>query len=162
MVNEVKALYNYFCKFEEMVVQIFLCSIVFLVFSSAICRTLKVPINWAVDLSLLLYAWTVFLGADMALRNADLVKVDMIVKKFSPSSQKAIYILWQVVIIVFLASLIMYGVPLALESKKRLFQTLGISYSWATISVPVGSTLMMISTGIKLYKAVKTPANKGK
>jgi len=157
-----KALYNYFCKFEELVVQVFLCTIVFLVFSSAICRTLKVPINWAIDLSLLLYAWTVFLGADMALRNTDLVKVDMIIKKFSPGAQKALYILWQTVIIVFLASLILYGVPLALESTKRLFQTLGISYSWATISVPVGSALMMISTGIKLYNAVITPANKGK
>jgi len=150
-----KTLYRYFCKFEELVVQVFLCVIVFLVFSSAICRTLRHPINWAIDLSLLLFGWSVFLGADMALRNIDLIKIDIITKKISPGIQKALYILWQTIILVFLASLIWYGVPLSLESSKRLFQTLGISYSWATISVPAGSVLMMISTGIKLYKALK-------
>ncbi|TYP58813.1 TRAP-type C4-dicarboxylate transport system permease small subunit [Thermosediminibacter litoriperuensis] len=143
-------------------VQVFLCAVVFLVFSSAICRTLKFPINWAIDLSLLLFAWTVFLGADMALRNTDLVNVDMIIKQLSPGARKGLYILWQIVILAFLASLVLYGIPLSLESSKRLFQTLGISYSWATISVPVGSFLMMISTGIKIYKAAKTPVVKGK
>lgn len=162
MVTEMKALYEKFCKIEEFLVQTFLCAIVFLVFSSAICRTLKVPINWAIDLSLLLFAWTVFLGADMALRNTDLVRVDLVTRHLSPGVQKALNILWQTVIIIFLASLVWYGVPLSLESSKRLFQTLGISYSWATISVPVGSVLMMISTGIKLYKAVKNPVVKAR
>jgi len=153
-----KALYRQFCKLEELVVQVFLCAIVFLVFSSAIGRTLKYPLNWATDLSLLLFAWSVFLGADMALRNTDLVSVDLITKNISPGIQKALYILWQTVILAFLVSLVWYGVPLSVQSSKRLFQTLGISYSWATISVPAGAVLMMISTGIKLYKAVKTPA----
>jgi len=155
-----KALYKKFCKFEEVLVQSFLCAIVFLVFTSAICRTLKVPINWAIDLSLLLFAWTVFLGADMALRNTDLVRVDLIIKHLSSGAQKVLYVLWQTIIIVFLASLVYYGVPLSMESSKRLFQTLGISYSWATISVPISSVLMIISTAIKLYKTVKNPVVK--
>lgn len=150
-----KAFYRRFCKFEEFLVQLFLCAVVFLVFASAICRVVRHPINWAVDLSLLLFAWTVFLGADMALRNTDLVNVDLITRNLPPSAQKALYILWQIVIIVFLSSLVWYGIPLAIESSKRLFQTLGISYSWATISVPVGSFLMIITTGLKLYKAIK-------
>lgn len=83
-----KALYKKFCEFEEILVQTFLCAIVFLVFSSAICRALRVPINWAIDLSLLLFAWTVFLGADMALRNTDLVRIDFVIKHMSPSTQK--------------------------------------------------------------------------
>ena len=154
MVREMKTLYIYLCKFEELVVRVFLCVITFLVFSSAICRTLGYPINWAIDLSLLLFGWLVFLGADIALRNTNLVNVDIIIKNIPPGIRKTIYILCQTIILVFLASLIWNGVPLSLESSKRLFQTLGISYSWATISVPVGSVLMMISTSIKLYKAL--------
>lgn len=153
-----KLLYRYFCKFEELIVQVFICAIVALVFLSATFRTLKHPINWAIDLSLLLFAWVVFLGADMALRNIDLVNVDMIIKKLPPVIHKGLIILWQVLILMFLAALAWYGVPLALEGSKRLFQTLGISYSWATISVPIGSILMMISTGIKLYRIIRTPA----
>jgi len=150
-----KTLYNKFCRFEELLVQVFLATITFLVFSSAISRSLSVPINWAIDASMLLFAWTVFLGADVALRNTGLVKVDLIIKHLPSGAQKTLYVLWQIIIIVFLISLVLYGIPLSIESSKRLFWTLGISYSWATISVPVGSILMIITTGIRLYEAIK-------
>jgi len=125
-------------------------AITFLVFSSAIFRTIGRPLNWAVDLSLLLVAWTVFLGADMALRNTGLVRVDMITKRFSPSVQKVMYLVWYGLMLLFLAALIRYGVPLALESSRRLFQTLGISYSWATISAPAGSLAMVITIILRI------------
>jgi C4-dicarboxylate transporter, DctQ subunit len=150
-----KNLYGYFCKLEETLVKSFLVAITFLVFISAIFRTMKYPLNWAVDLSMLLFAWVVFLGANMALRNTELVNVDLFINKFSAKIRKNIYILWSIIIILFLFFLIWHGIPLALESTSRQFQTLGISYSWATISVPVGAALMIISTCIKIFKALK-------
>ena len=150
-----KKIYGFLCKVEETLVKGFLVTIMFLVFISAIFRTLKFPLNWAIDVSLLLFAWTIFLGADMALRNTELVNVDLILKRFSKKTQKSIYLFWNVLIIVFLAFLIRYGIPLAIESTSRLFQTLGISYSWATISVPVGAMLMIITILIKIYQALK-------
>ncbi|MBM4761655.1 TRAP transporter small permease [Bacillus sp. B15-48] len=144
-----KTLYGYFCKLEESLVKIFLVAIAFLVFISAVFRTFKYPLNWATDVSLLLFAWIIFLGADMALRNTDLVRVDMVISKFSEKVQLAINVVWNLLIISFLVFLIWHGIPLAIESTNRLFQTLGISYSWATISVPVGATLMIITTCIK-------------
>jgi C4-dicarboxylate transporter, DctQ subunit len=148
-----KTLYAYFCKFEEAVVQLFLCLVVFLVFISAIFRSFKYPLNWATDLSMLLFAWIVFLGADMALRNTELVNVDLLLKRFSKKYQTYLYIVFNILILAFLASLIWFGIPLAVESTKRLFQTLGISYSWATVSVPLGGFLMMITTIVKIKKA---------
>jgi TRAP-type C4-dicarboxylate transport system permease small subunit len=150
-----KNLYGYFCKLEETLVKSFLVAITFLVFISAIFRTMKYPLNWAVDLSMLLFAWVVFLGANMALRNTELVNVDLFINKFSAKIRKNIYIFWNIIIILFLFFLIWHGIPLALESTSRQFQTLGISYSWATISVPFGAALMIISTCIKIFKALK-------
>ncbi len=150
-----KNLYGYFCKLEETLVKSFLVSITFLVFISAIFRTIKYPLNWAVDLSMLLFAWVVFLGANMALRNTELVNVDLFINKFSAKIRKNIYIFWNIIIILFLFFLIWHGIPLAMESTSRQFQTLGISYSWATISVPVGALLMIITTCIKIFKALK-------
>jgi C4-dicarboxylate transporter, DctQ subunit len=150
-----KNLYGYFCKLEETLVKSFLVSITFLVFISAIFRTIKYPLNWAVDLSMLLFAWVVFLGANMALRNTELVNVDLFINKFSAKIRKSIYIFWNIIIILFLFFLIWHGIPLAMESTSRQFQTLGISYSWATISVPVGALLMIITTCIKIFKALK-------
>ena len=150
-----KKIYGYLCKLEEIAVVVFLIAVTFLVFISALLRSFDYPLNWAIDLSLLLFAWIVFLGADMALRNTELVSVDMFLTKFPQVVQKYIILLWNIIIILFLGFLAWYGVPLALESSKRLFQTLGISYSWATISVPIGAILMLITTAIKLTKAMK-------
>lgn len=135
-------------------VAVFIAAITLLVFLSAVLRLplINRPLNWAVDMSLLLFAWVVFLGADIALRRADFVRVDMLVRLFPPKLQKSLYYCFYILAIAFLFVLIRYGVPLCISNKKRLFQTLGISYSWATISVPVGSFLLIITIVLKLIK----------
>jgi TRAP-type C4-dicarboxylate transport system permease small subunit len=145
-----KMLYHYFCRVEEFLVSLFIAVITFLVFISAIARGMSRPLNWAIDVSLLLFAWLVFFGADTALRKADFVRVDMLVIRFPEKIQKFLYYFMYVLSIGFLCVLIRFGIPLSIENSKRLFQTLGISYSWATISAPVGSVLLIITIVIKL------------
>jgi len=135
---------------EEFIVAVFILTITFLVFTSAIMRTIRMPINWAPDLALLLFAWVCMLGGDVALRRADFLRVDILVSRFPVKAQKFFYYLWYGVSIAFLGILIRFGIPLAITSGRRLFQTLGISYSWATISVPVGAALMILTIIIKL------------
>lgn len=150
-----RKLYDTFCKTEEILTGVFLVSITMLVFLSALARTLRHPINWAQDVSLLLFAWVVFLGADTALRRADFVNVDMFLKKLPATIQDILYYLWYGIILVFFAVLIRFGIPLSIENSKRIFQTLGISYSWAAISVPVGFALMSITVILKVMNKVK-------
>jgi TRAP-type C4-dicarboxylate transport system permease small subunit len=135
-----------------MIVAVFVALVTFLVFISAVARGINHPINWAQDLALLLFAWVVFLGADSALRKADFVRVDMLIMHFPPKVQKFLYYFFYVVIIGFLGILVRYGIPLCISNSKRLFQTLGISYSWATISAPVGSILLTITIVLKMVK----------
>jgi TRAP-type C4-dicarboxylate transport system permease small subunit len=145
-----KIIYGGFCKVEEFLVSLFIAVITALVFASAIARSLNNPLNWATDVSLLLFAWVVFFGADAALRNADFVRVDMLVIRFPEKLQKFLYYFMYILSIGFLCVLIRFGIPLSIENSKRLFQTLGISYSWATISAPVGSVLLIITIVLKL------------
>jgi TRAP-type C4-dicarboxylate transport system permease small subunit len=147
------AFYRLFCRVEEIIVAAFVTIITFLVFISAVARSFNHPLNWAQDVALLLFAWVVFLGADSALRRADFVRVDMLIRLFSAKVQKFLYYFFYVIVIVFLGILVRFGIPLCIENSKRLFQTLGITYSWATISVPVGSLLMIITIVLKLVKS---------
>ncbi|MDR1955934.1 MAG: TRAP transporter small permease subunit [Treponema sp.] len=148
--KRLQMLYRWFCKLEELIVSGFVAVITFLVFISAVARSVKHPLNWAQDVSLLLFAWVVFLGADLALRKADFVRVDMLVSHFPAKVQKVLYYLMYLIALVFLGVLVCFGFPLSMENSKRLFQTLGISYSWATISAPVGSILLIITISLKL------------
>lgn len=145
-------MYRGFCKIEEGIVAAFVAVITFLVFISAIARGVNHPVNWAQDLALLLFAWVVFLGADCALRRADFVRVDMVIRYFPHRVQKFLYYLFYIVSIGFLGILVRFGIPLCFENAKRLFQTLGISYSWATVSAPAGAVLLMITIVLRLCK----------
>ena len=76
----------------------------------------------------------------------------MLVSKFPAALQKFLYYLFYIAAIGFLALIIVYGIPLCVSNKERLFQTLGISYSWATISAPIGSALLIITIVLKLVR----------
>lgn len=154
-----KKFYRQVCKIEESLTSLLLLLICLLVFLSAIARTIRHPLNWAVDISLLLFAWEVFLGGDVAIRNTELIGVDIFLKMFPVRIQKILKIIFSVMILAFLGILVIYGIPLCLDSTKRLFQVLPISYAWCTLSVPAGSFLMIISVMIKLVALIKQPAS---
>ncbi|APH03690.1 TRAP transporter small permease [Bacillus weihaiensis] len=150
-----RKIYGIVCKIEEFFVKYALVTVAVLIFVSAIARSIREPLNWATDVSLILFAWIIFLGADVALRHGELVNVDIIINKFTPIVKKSILLLWNVLIIGLLIIMIRFGIPLAIESVDRIFNTLGISYSWATISVPTGSLLMLITICIKTYNLLR-------
>ena len=146
------AIYKWFCLIEETIVAVFIASITFLIFISAIARSLNRPLNWAPDTALLLLAWVVFLGADVALRRADFIRVDVFIRKFPVKVKKFLYYFYYVAIIMFLGLLVRFGIPLAFDNYRRTFQALEISYFWATISAPIGASLMIITIMLKLVK----------
>jgi TRAP-type C4-dicarboxylate transport system permease small subunit len=80
--------------------------------------------------------------------------VDFLTSKFSPKHQRKVAIAWSVVIILFLAVLIAYGVPLCISNAKRQFQNITLSYSYVTASLPVCSLFMIVSMSIKLKKQI--------
>lgn len=146
-----KKLYAYICKAE-----VFLAAFCFtvscvLIFFAAIARTLDHPINWSQDMSLFLFAWSVFLSADAALRADKLVNIDLLVNRLSDRMRKYLAIVTYVIILVFLVVLFYYGVKLSLFSRRRVFQGIpGFSYTWVILSVPVGSFLQSITVILKL------------
>ncbi len=149
-----KKLYQSFCALEELVAKVLLAFIVMLVFLAALSRTLSYPINWSVDIAQLLFAWTTFFGADIAMRKDKLMGVDLFIAKMSEKSRDILRIGHYIIIIVFLCGVVVFGLKLCLENYDRTFQTMEISYSWVTLSVPVGSVLMIITSCLKLKQLI--------
>lgn len=153
-----KSFYEKFCKLEQWLAVILLASITLLVFGSALTRSFGYPINWAQDAALVMFAWLVFIGGDIALHSTGLIGIDLIVRRFPKPVQKAIDILFKVIMLVFLCYLVKYGYDYVLQYAKRMINTLNISYSAVTAAVPTGSALMVISVTINLIKSIRTPA----
>ena len=154
-----KKFYEKFCKFEENLALWLLAGLTILVFVSAMMRTFGFPLNWAQDAALVAFAWMIFFGSDIALRGPGLIGVDLIIKKFPFTVQKVIDIIFKIAIIVFLVILVINGITMTIDGWDREITTLGISYSFVTLAVPVGSFFMTISMVINLVKSVKELLN---
>ncbi len=150
-----KKIYLAFCKFETILASGLLLFIMTLVFISALARYFGTPINWAQDICLVAFAWMIFLGSDIAVRGPGLIGINLLVKHFPNAIQKALDIVFKITIIIFLSILVVNGMIMVVDGWAREITTLGISYSWVTLSVPVGSFFMIISTVIRLVESIK-------
>jgi len=63
-----KRFYDFICRKEMLIAKGALGILAILVFAAAVGRFLYHPMNWAMDVATFLFAWTVFLGADAAMR----------------------------------------------------------------------------------------------
>lgn len=123
-----------------------------LIFIAALARAVGKPFNWSQDLSLFLFAWSVFLSADVALRKDKLVRVELLTQVFSKQVAKMVSTIIYGIMFAFLLALIIYGIKLSFISYKRVFQGIpGFSYTWVNISIPIGASLMAITTIRKAY-----------
>ena len=106
----IRKIYKAFCKFEEVLAMLLLGGLAALVFISALMRTVKHPLNWAQDVALVAFAWLIFFGSDIAVRGSGLIGIDMLVKRFPKKVQKALDILFKIMILIFLCILVYYGI----------------------------------------------------
>ncbi|WP_422479381.1 TRAP transporter small permease [Pleomorphochaeta sp. DL1XJH-081] len=143
--------YERVCKTEVILSAVFLSISCVLIFIAAIARSIDHPFNWSQDLSLFLFAWSVFLAADVALRNDKLVKMELLLLKASERTTRIITIINYILIVLFLSALVVYGIKLSFISYRRVFQGIpGFSYTWVILCVPVGCSLMIITSVLKL------------
>ncbi|MDD3174474.1 MAG: TRAP transporter small permease [Herbinix sp.] len=130
---------------EEIFVGIGLSLLILLVFFAAVLRFFGIDMSWSTDLAQLSFAWVCFIGADLAMRKNRHMGVNMLVDKFPVKFRNIIYLFNNILMLCFLLIAVYYGTNLCITNFQRTFNTLPISYSYATASVPVGCLLMTIT-----------------
>ena len=130
-------------RIEETAARVLLAAIVVLVFLAALTRWFDYPIIWSIDIAQLFFGWIYFLGADTALRQGRHIGMDVIIRLFPVRFQRAVGFFLDILSVAFLVIVIYYGFKLSIINWERRFNTIEVSYSLATLSVPVGCLLML-------------------
>lgn len=156
-----KNFYIKMCNIEVVLAIICLLLSVFIIVISAIMRKIGMPINWGLDIALLLFTWSTFLGADIAFRDDKFINVDILFLKMPKSLQRPLELVIYITIFIFLSALIYLGAILSAFTWPRTFQGIPtLSYTWVTLSVPVCSFFMIITTVIKMFKKFNVNAKR--
>lgn len=146
-----KKFYEGLCFAEVLAAQFFLIVMVVLIFLGGFARLAGHPMNWAIDVATCVFAWACFFSADVAWRKGKLMSVDALTKILSEKAQKILRMVNYVIIVGFLLYIIPMGTWLSYISRERSFQGIpDFSYSWVTMSMPVGGLLLLITTILKI------------
>jgi TRAP-type C4-dicarboxylate transport system permease small subunit len=148
--------YERVCAAEIFIAAVFLVVMVILIFLGGVMRMLGAPINWSTDIATALFAWACFLCADIAWRRNSMMAIEVMTSRLPDRVQTALRLFNYALIVAFLIYLAVMGVYLSWISRIRSFQGIpSISYSWVTMSLPVGAALLLITTGIKVRKELR-------
>ena len=145
-----KKLYDRLCAAEAVLAGTLLVLMVALIFLGGVSRVLGYPLNWSTDFATAFFAWACFLCADIAWRRNALMSIDFLVNRLAPKAQMTVRYVNYAIISGFLVYLMVMGTWLAWTSRARSFQGIPeISYSWVTMSLPVGAALLLATTVLK-------------
>lgn len=151
-----RAVYSVLLRLEALLAGVLLMLMVALIFTGGIARLLHHPLNWTIDLATCFFAWGVFLCADIAWRRDQLMSIDVLTARLPPRGARLLSYASLVIIAVFLGYAIWAGIELSRFSWARSFQGIpGVSYSWVTMSISVGSALLLATTLLKLRDALR-------
>jgi TRAP-type C4-dicarboxylate transport system permease small subunit len=144
-------LYDRICAAEAFIAAALLLLMVGLIFLSGVTRTLGHPINWSNDIATCLFAWACFLCADVAWRKNALMSIDLVTERLPHRLRKLCCYASHAIIVAFLLYALIGGLYLSWISRARSFQGIPeISYSWVTLSMPVGAVLLLITAFRKI------------
>jgi TRAP-type C4-dicarboxylate transport system permease small subunit len=147
----VTRVYAQLCRLEALVAGVFLIVMVVMILLGGIARMMAMPLNWTTDVSTCLFAWACFLCADVTWRNNGLMAVELVSGRLSPPGQRMLTWCNYLIISAFLVYVVGAGLWLSWVSRARSFQGIPeVSYSWITLSMPVGAALLLITTLLKM------------
>lgn len=146
-----KSFFDRVCAAEAYVAAALLVLMVILIFLGGVMRMLGHPLNWTTDFATCFFAWACFLCADIAWRKNSLMSIEILTTRLPDRLQAACRWINYGLICVFLVFIVVTGCYLSWISRIRSFQGIPeISYSWVTMSLPVGGFLLLISTFRKM------------
>jgi TRAP-type C4-dicarboxylate transport system permease small subunit len=146
-----RKLYERVCAAEAVLAAAFLVLMVVLIFAGGVARLFEHPINWAIDAATCFFAWACFLCADIAWRRNSLMSIEVLTRRLPPRLQAACRLTNHLIITLFLLYVIGMGVWLSWISRERSFQGIPeVSYSWVTMSMPVGACLLLVTALLKV------------
>ncbi|WP_029011274.1 TRAP transporter small permease [Azospirillum halopraeferens] len=152
------AAYRWLCRIEATVAGTFLVLMVAMIFLGGVARLLHTPMNWTMDVATCLFAWACFLSADVAWRKDGLMAIDLVSGRLPAGAQRRLALVNLGLIAAFLVFLIGAGLWMSYVGRARSFQGIpGVSYSWVTMSLPVGAALLLITTALKARRLLREP-----
>ena len=131
--------------FEEIIGSIlFVIMLVVLVVQILSHQGIGAPLLWSEQLSKLIFIYMGYLGVVSCIKDNSHVSIDVLVNRFSPKWQTAVYVMNQVLILVALLFVLYISLPILERQTRFEIVSLNISYYYMYIALPIMTGLMIL------------------
>lgn len=140
---------NWYNKFEEYIPLILFLFIFSLMAIQVFTRYIfNFTLPWNIELCRYTFVWLTFVGAAYVRKMDSHIKIEIffnyIYEKMSLNQQKAIWLFKELLTILYLIALIIFGYILAYKSRRFMSQAMQISQFFLYISVSVGTVFFFV------------------
>lgn len=116
------------------------------------------PTIWAEELSRFVQIWATYLGAAYVLRHRHLIAIDLLTGRLGPRARRLAELAGLLVVAVFCAVAIVYGMAIVVESVRlgRATATMLTVPQWMTESaIPLGFALLLVQCVAEILRAIR-------
>ena len=111
------------------------------------------PLLWSDELASILFLWMAMLGAVVALRRGEHMRMTAIVGMVSPAVRAFLDVLAIAAALAFLALIVYPAYEFASDEMVITTPAMGIKNTWRAAALPVGSALMLLIALMRLLEA---------
>lgn len=116
---------------------------------------LDAPLSWTDELSRYLMVWITFIGASLAVRYNQLIKLEVLLTNMPANFKRIIAITAGIITFVFYGLLIYFGIKILATVNIQKSPALHLSMAVPYAAIPVGAFLMLCNTIAKLLDRKK-------
>ena len=122
-------------------------------FGGVVARyVLHQPLVWSDELASILFLWLSMLGAVVALRRGEHMRMTALVAKLTPSTRALFDVLAVAAALAFLLMVAHPAIEYASEEAIVTTPALEISNAWRAAALPIGVALMILMSGLRLVR----------
>lgn len=143
---------------EEAFIGITLLAVTFVLFINIILRYFfSANTTWAEEFIRYAIIWITFIGSSICFRKGIHVGVDLLMESLPKKGKLILQIIVNVLAMVFMVFLVIYGVKLVLFSIStgQISAALEVKTFWIYLAIPVGSLLSLLHLGVNSYHILR-------
>jgi TRAP-type transport system small permease protein len=135
---------NFLALISKVLAGLFLASLTIVLILQVILRTFfNSGISWSIEFPTFAVIWAVMLISNVLIKDNEMISVDFLDHLFSEKFKKIRNVVYQVIFLLLLFVMTYYGWLQAISNFDRTTPTLGISWFYAYLAIPVGTALMI-------------------
>jgi len=140
-----KTLVHRLLRITELVGALLVLMLIILLFSNIVARELlSISLVWTNEVSLILFAWAIFLGAAVAFARGARIRFTFLVDRLAPQTRELSNILTTWAGALVLIVLFVISVKLVQMSWNQQLTSIPVSVGWHIVCLPVGTAVALL------------------